>query len=90
MELNTETTHPELQLIDLLTHPFVTTVLRAGCRILPVCSYVIMSPGGKLGSNIYFKGMRGPKQLINKNLVISTKTEYSGLQECCTPCWGSP
>ena len=73
----------------MLTHPLVSAVLRAGYRVLPVRSYAIMGLGGKLGSNAYFKGGRGPKQLIS--LVFSTKIEkYSGLQECYTPCWGYP
>ena len=33
---------------------------------MPVRNYAIMGPGGKLGSNVYFKRGRGPKQLINK------------------------
>ena len=75
----------------LLTHPLVSAMLHAGCRMLPVRSDAIMGLGGKLGCNIYFKGGRRPKQLINKSLVILTRTEkYSGLQECYTPCWGSP
>ena len=50
----------------LLTHPLVSAVLRTGCHILPVRSYAMMGPDGKLGSNAYFKGVREPKQLINK------------------------